>query len=84
VYEKGLKNANNTVTNELFFDTIKVKPNLKMEEIRKRAEKKRINLRYFEDKKHVGISLDETVTSKDIDQLLEIFNSQENFVNKPI
>lgn len=38
----------------MFFDTIKVKPKMKVDEIRKRAEAKEINLRYFDDNQHVN------------------------------
>lgn len=76
---EGLKKSNNTVVNDLFFDTVKIKPNLSVDEIRKRADAKKINLRYFEDKKHVGISLDETVTDQDLNDLLDIFNSKDRF-----
>ena len=107
VLAEGLKQANNQVLNEQFFDTIKVKPTLSIGEIRKKAEAKQINLRYYEDNKHVtpryilfifvffstetffninltqvGISLDDTVTSNDITDLLEIFDSKETFVKK--
>ena len=50
---KGLKKANNQVLNEVFFDTIKVKPNASLDEIKSKALAKKINLRYFEDGQHV-------------------------------
>lgn len=45
------------MVNEIFFDTIKVKPKASVDEIRKRAVAKKINLRYFEDKQHVIMKL---------------------------
>jgi glycine dehydrogenase len=51
---EGLRSSNNQVLNERFFDTIKVRPVLSVSEIRKRAEAKHINLRYFEDNQHVS------------------------------
>lgn len=57
-YKQGLKKSNNTVVNDLFFDTIKVKPKMGFDEIRKRAEAKKINLRYFEDNQHVNIDVE--------------------------
>lgn len=51
---EGLKSANNQVVNETFFDTIKIKPNVPLSEIKQKAESKLINLRYFEDNQHVG------------------------------
>ncbi|MDW8330649.1 MAG: aminomethyl-transferring glycine dehydrogenase [Cyclobacteriaceae bacterium] len=60
--------------NQHFFDTLKIAVADK-ESIRREAEKRMINLRYFEDN-HVGISLDETTTLKDVNELLEIFGSK--------
>ena len=51
-----------------------------MNEIKQKAESKRINLRYYDDGQHVGISLDETITARDVKDLLEVFESNENFV----
>ena len=69
---KGLQDSGNTIQNEMFFDTIKVAPRLDLSEIKVRASEMEINLRYFEDG-DVGISLDETVTQKDIQDLLWVF-----------
>lgn len=46
---KGLSESGNEVTNEMFFDTIKVFPRLDQSEIRLRANEIKINLRYYED-----------------------------------
>ena len=51
---EGLKKADNSVLNDAFFDTIKVKPKASMDEIKARALEKKINLRYFENGKHVS------------------------------
>ena len=69
---KGLRDSGNTIQNEMFFDTIKVAPRLDLSEIKVRASEMEINLRYFDDG-DVGISLDETVTQKDIQDLLWVF-----------
>ena len=79
VLAEGLKNSDNKVLNDTFFDTIKVKPNLSINQIKQRSESKSINLRYYDDNQHVGISLDETVKSTDINDLLDIFKCEENF-----
>ena len=79
VLAEGLKKSNNQVLNEAFFDTLKVKPKISVQEIKARAEAKQINLRYFEDNKHVGISLDETVTARDVDDILSVFMCSDNF-----
>lgn len=70
---QGLIDAGHQSMNKVFFDTIHVKPiNLSIDEIRKAAEAKEINLRYFDDNT-IGIALDETVKTKDVEDLLEIF-----------
>jgi glycine dehydrogenase len=52
---EGLKKSGNKILTNQYFDTIKVKPKLGIEELRKRAESKKINLRYFLDNQHVLI-----------------------------
>ncbi len=59
--------------NRNFFDTLKVEVHDK-EAIRKEAEKRMINLRYFAGN-HVGISLDETTTEEDLNELLAVFGA---------
>jgi len=49
-------------------------------QLKERAESKKINLRYYDDNQHVGISLDETVTPNDLKDLFEIFNCDSNAV----
>lgn len=60
--------------NQYFFDTLKITVPDKAA-IRREAEKRMINLRYFEDN-HVGVSLDETTTLNDVNELLKIFGSK--------
>lgn len=62
------------VINGLFFDTIKVKVK-SQKRVRGRAESQAINMRYFPDGQHVGVSLDETVSDKDINDLCWIFDA---------
>lgn len=50
---EGLRKSNNQVLNKEYFDTIKVKPNENLDQLRKKAEAKKINLRYFSDNQHV-------------------------------
>lgn len=54
-----------------YFDTLKVKPK-NITDFRVRCETKKINVRFFNDG-HVGISLDETVLSEDLSDLLHLF-----------
>lgn len=85
VLNHGLLEDGNTLTNELFFDTLRLIPRLSIDEVRKNAQSHKINLRYFDDGA-VGISLDETVTFADINDLFQIFGSNhtvENLVNSP-
>lgn len=72
----GLKKRGHKVLNPLFFDTIKVEPILNMFEIQDRAAQKKINLRYFDDDT-IGIALDETVGTNDIQDLFYIFGVKE-------
>src|SRR5690606_12806944 len=59
--------------NEHFFDTLKVAVS-DPDKIRAEALKRQINFRYFPDG-HVGISLDETTTPSDVDDIIAIFSA---------
>ncbi|XP_059163007.1 glycine dehydrogenase (decarboxylating), mitochondrial-like [Physella acuta] len=72
---EGVKRSGHKVNSEEFFDTVKFLPKNGQAEIKKRAEEKKINLRYFDDGQ-VSVSLDETVTQKDISDLLYIIGCQ--------
>lgn len=65
---------------EDFFDTIVVKVP-QGDVIKQRAEKEGINFRYFADNKHVGISIDETTTTSDIADIVNIFVNNEDPVS---
>lgn len=79
VLAEGLKKSGNVILNDYFFDTIKIKPVESIASIKQRALLKKINLRYFDDNIHVGISMDETVSAVDVSDLLSIFKCDENF-----
>lgn len=79
-----LRDAGLTVRHKDYFDTLKVSVS-SVEEVKKRAEAKKINLRfdsgkciikltcrYYEDG-DVGVSLDETTKTNDLVDLLEVF-----------
>ncbi len=70
----GLKSLGLKQLNENFFDTLKIEVTDK-EAVRKEAEKREINLRYFTGN-HIGISLDETTTIDDVASILEIFGAK--------
>ena len=67
--------------NDVFFDTLKIALDSgQKSKIKKLAEKKSINFRYF-DSNHVGISLDETTSHADV---LDIINLFSEFGKNPI
>ena len=62
------------VTNEMFFDTIRVaSESIKVEQVIKQAEQYQINLRHYDDGTF-GISLDEATTLDDIETLFKTFS----------
>lgn len=62
-------------TNPAFFDTLKLNVGTwSVSRIRELALKSGINFRYFEDG-HIGISLDETTSRADVDEMIGIFSS---------
>jgi len=70
----GLASLGIKQVNEHFFDTLKVTVANK-EEIQKRALNNGVNFRYFSDN-HIGISLDETTTSEDVQLILEVITGK--------
>ncbi|MCC5921835.1 MAG: aminomethyl-transferring glycine dehydrogenase [Cyclobacteriaceae bacterium] len=60
--------------NQSYFDTLKINANGFKKKIKDLSEAQEINFRYFEDD-HVGISLDETITQKEIAEIVSIFAS---------
>ncbi len=57
--------------NSYFFDTIRLQADVK--KLRPLAEKHEINFRYYDDGVHIGISLDETTTQKDVLDIVYVF-----------
>ncbi|CAH1395655.1 unnamed protein product [Nezara viridula] len=76
----ALKETGNVVHNQQFFDTLKVTPKLSLEQIKNRCRQLKINVRYFEDE-DVGISLDETVSIKDLNDICWIFGYDGEITN---
>ncbi len=74
VLARGLKKLGHTIRHDHFFDTLRVDlhEDLTSAQVRELAEARNINLRYFEDGS-VGIALDETVSPRDLADLLSIF-----------
>lgn len=75
------KGEDEIVTSDSFFDTLKIKVK-NLERIRSRAESKCINLRYYSDGQHVGVSIDETVNEDDVNDICWIFDSDGSNVSK--
>ncbi|XP_028135002.1 glycine dehydrogenase (decarboxylating), mitochondrial [Diabrotica virgifera virgifera] len=86
VLHHGLHQDGNTLSNKLFFDTLKIYPKLNVEEVKTRAQEKKINYRYYDDGA-VGVALDETVTFNDVNDIFYTFGCPqkvENIVNSPM
>lgn len=67
----GLHELGYTNLNTYYFDTLKIEVN-DTSKIRSIAEDNKLNFRYF-DEKHIGISIDETTSQKDLLDILYIF-----------
>jgi glycine dehydrogenase len=74
--DSGLKTLGFKQVNENYFDTLKIAVGDK-KAIEREAVKREINFRYYADN-HVGISLDETTSTEDVKNILEIFAAAEN------
>ena len=73
----GLKRLNYSIDDAPFFDTIQIGVSIaSASAVIKAAQTRKINLRLV-DKRHVGISLDETTTVQDIINLWQIFAAQD-------
>ena len=80
--EKILKDLGYLQKNEYYFDTLKIElRDGEKDIIRKLAESRMINFRYFEDD-HIGIALDETTSQEDIMDIADIF-AELRSLNKP-
>ncbi|MEC9005362.1 MAG: aminomethyl-transferring glycine dehydrogenase, partial [Nitrospirota bacterium] len=70
----GLTRLGCQVTNEMFFDTIRVaSESIKVKQVVKQAKQHQINLRHYDDDTF-GISLDETTTLDDVETLFKTFS----------
>ncbi|MBD2150451.1 aminomethyl-transferring glycine dehydrogenase [Pseudanabaena sp. FACHB-1277] len=80
---QAIENAGHIISHTAFFDTIHIQPQgIDISTIKARAATKQINLRYL-DNQAIAISLDETVSKQDLQDLIEIFtaNSQQLTAN---
>ncbi|BFZ16730.1 hypothetical protein BsWGS_19769 [Bradybaena similaris] len=71
ILAEGIRKSGHTVTSSAFFDTVKFQPKGGLEDIKRRAEEKKINLRYYPCGR-ISIALDETVRQSDIVDLLAV------------
>jgi glycine dehydrogenase len=75
----ALENVGHTISHDAFFDTIRIEPQgMDINTIKERAAAKQINLRYLDDQA-IAISLDETVSKQDLQDLIEIFSANPQF-----
>ncbi|MFN8353766.1 MAG: aminomethyl-transferring glycine dehydrogenase [Spirosomataceae bacterium] len=73
---ESLKGLGLTVTTAQFFDTITIEASKELvHQVKKLTEQAQINLRYYHDRHHIGISLDETTTPDHVAQLVALFAS---------
>uniref|UniRef100_UPI00398F2316 glycine dehydrogenase (decarboxylating), mitochondrial isoform X2 n=1 Tax=Pristiophorus japonicus TaxID=55135 RepID=UPI00398F2316 len=75
ILAEGLKRAGHKVQHEIFFDTLKIHCGVATREIVDRAAQRQMNLRGYGDCM-LGVSLDETVTERDLDDLLWVFGCE--------
>uniref|UniRef100_A0A671UIX8 glycine dehydrogenase (aminomethyl-transferring) n=1 Tax=Sparus aurata TaxID=8175 RepID=A0A671UIX8_SPAAU len=74
ILAEGLKRAGHRLHSDMFFDTLKINCSVAAKDIFERAAQREINLRVYTE--GVGISLDETVTERDLDDLLWVFGCE--------
>jgi glycine dehydrogenase len=70
--ENGFRELGIKQVNKNYFDTIKIEV-VDSKVIREKAEAKGINFKYF-DNKHIGISIDETSTIQDVENIVSILS----------
>ncbi|MBW4568311.1 MAG: aminomethyl-transferring glycine dehydrogenase [Tolypothrix carrinoi HA7290-LM1] len=81
---EGLKRLGYSIVSENFFDTLKVELGTRSKDaILSSCEAQKINLRIY-DETAVGISLGETTTVKDLEDLLEIFAFDDKLPSPPL
>lgn len=71
-----LTEAGFTQENEHYFDTLYVNVGENLNAIKSAAQAARVNLRYFEDDMHVGLSLSEVDEDENLSRLLGVFGIQ--------
>ncbi|XP_041041475.1 glycine dehydrogenase (decarboxylating), mitochondrial [Carcharodon carcharias] len=75
ILAEGLKRAGHKIQHELFFDTLKIHCGVATQEIVSKAAQRQMNFRGY-GSCMLGVSLDETVTERDLDDLLWVFGCE--------
>uniref|UniRef100_H2L7W3 glycine dehydrogenase (aminomethyl-transferring) n=1 Tax=Oryzias latipes TaxID=8090 RepID=H2L7W3_ORYLA len=75
ILAEGLKRAGHRLHSEIFYDTLKIHCSVAAKDILERATQRQINLRIYQEGV-LGVSLDETVTERDLDDLLWVFGCE--------
>ncbi|KAK9717728.1 glycine decarboxylase subunit P [Basidiobolus ranarum] len=73
ILSEGIRRAGHTIKNDTFFDTLTIEVTDGSDSVIKRAVDNGINLRRINETT-VGVTLDETVTRKDLEDLLKVFS----------
>ncbi|KAM6391975.1 glycine dehydrogenase (decarboxylating), mitochondrial [Rhynochetos jubatus] len=75
ILAEGLRRAGHKLHHDLFFDTLTITCGCSVKEVLDRAALRKINFRIYSDGR-IGLSLDETVNEKDLDDILWIFGCE--------
>uniref|UniRef100_A0A8C5TFM5 glycine dehydrogenase (aminomethyl-transferring) n=1 Tax=Malurus cyaneus samueli TaxID=2593467 RepID=A0A8C5TFM5_9PASS len=75
ILAEGLRRAGHKLHHDLFFDTLTITCGCSVKEVLDRAALRKINFRIYDDGR-LGVSLDETVNEKDLDDILWIFGCE--------
>ncbi|XP_066566664.1 glycine dehydrogenase (decarboxylating), mitochondrial [Amia ocellicauda] len=75
ILSEGLKRAGHKLEHDVFFDTLKVHCSIAAKDVLERAVQRQMNLRTYSEGV-LGVSLDETVTERDLDDLLWVFGCE--------
>lgn len=75
ILAEGLLRAGHKVQHKTFFDTLKIHCGVAAKDVLEKAAQREINLRVYSEEM-LGVSLDETVTEKDLDDLLWVFGCE--------
>ncbi|TGK10857.1 aminomethyl-transferring glycine dehydrogenase [Leptospira stimsonii] len=81
ILSNGLKSAGFAISEHSSFDTITIQAGNKSKEILQKALSRKINLRQYDDGR-IGIALDETVNTEDLQDLFEIFGIKSTEIEK--